>query len=236
MKLIVTILFFGLINFGCKNEKKDFIDNTSKQENLIKKKFDSLVISKIDFTQIPKDISFLGKFKQGFKWTDLNGENIVFLTETGIFKDKNIKREFEESADAELYAYCYNLSNNTPTINWKINDFIRDCPVDIKVNFIDNSLKVTDLNKNGIAEIWTIYKIVCRGDVSPSDMKIIMYEGDQKFAMRGENKVQIGIDDNDKPLYMGGEYKMDEYFKKGPDVFRNFAEKLWNQNTTETWK
>jgi hypothetical protein len=61
----------------------------------------------------------------------------------------------------------------------EVNDFIKDCMVDIDAAFKKNSLKVTDLDKNGIAEIWVMYEMACKGDVSPSDLKIIMYEGKQ---------------------------------------------------------
>ncbi|WP_313386551.1 M949_RS01915 family surface polysaccharide biosynthesis protein [Chishuiella sp.] len=234
MRLLTIFLFFGIIIFGCNNE------NNNRSKNNIEisknKKSDSIIISKIDSSQIPKKISFIGKFKQGFKWSDSNGQNIIFLTETGFFRDKNLTHEFDNSLDSELHAYSYNIKNDTYKINWKINDFVRDCPVDIVANFIDNSLQITDLNKNGIAEVWTIYKIVCHGDVSPSEMKIIMYEGSQKYAMRGENKVQVGINDNNEPQYIGGEYKMDKQFANDPKIFKEFAKKLWDENIIETWK
>jgi hypothetical protein len=63
-------------------------------------------------------------------------------------------------------------------------------------SFVKNTFKINDLDHNGIAEIWLMYKIVCHGDVSPCEMKIIIYEEKQKIAMRGENKVQIGIGDD----------------------------------------
>jgi len=79
-----------------------------------------------------------------------------------------------------------------------------------------------------------MYETVCHGDVSPSDMKIIMYEGQQKFAMRGENKINYGTGDNGQKMYAGGEYKIDDAFSNGPTVFLEFAKKLWNKNITGT--
>lgn len=66
-------------------------------------------------------------------------------------------------------------------------------------------------------------------------MKIIMYEGNKKYAIRGESKVAVGIDDNGKKQYIGGEYKIDENFKKSPKAFQEFAQKLWNDNLMENW-
>jgi len=71
--------------------------------------------------------------------------------------------------------------------------------------------------------------------VSPSNMKIIMYEGNNKYSMRGENKVQVGSDVNDKSSFIGGEYKLDVNFKNGPKVFKEYAQNLWKENLIEKW-
>ena len=102
--------------------------------------------------------------------------------------------------------------------------------MDIEASFIRNTLQLTDLNENGIAEIWLIYKTACRGDVSPSDMKVIMYEASQKYAMRGQNKVQLSDDE----VY-GGEYTFNRTFLDGPMKFRIFAKGLWDENILQVW-
>ena len=160
------------------------------------------------------------------------GENIVITTETGIYESKKFKHE-NDGGDAEIFAYHFIVENNNAKQTWKVYDYISDCPVDIVAEFIDNTFQITDLDNNGVAEIWLMYKTVCHGDVSPSDMKIIMYEGQQKFAIRGENKVMHGIDDDGNEMYMGGEYKIDKAFSDGPIVFLDFAKKLWNKNIIE---
>ncbi len=72
--------------------------------------------------------------------------------------------------------------------------------------------------------------MVCHGDVSPLDLKIIMYEGSQKYAMRGENKIAFGTSDDGRIRYIGGEYSFDVAFGNGPEVFRQQALKIWNRN------
>lgn len=235
MQRLVFFTAIVLIILGCSKEK--IVDNIDgKNVSIQQQKSDSVTFQKIDSAKIPSSISYNGRFKEGYKWIDKSGENIVFLTETGIFKDRKIKHEYDEGTDAELYAYSYNQKGVENKLNWKVYDFVRDCPVDIVAKFIENSLKITDLDKNGIAEIWMIYKTVCHGDVSPSDMKIIMYEGNKKYAVRGENKVEIGLDDNGKPMYMGGDYKMDDALKKEPKVFGDYVKELWSKNVIEDWK
>ncbi|HEU4472838.1 MAG TPA: hypothetical protein VFR58_17210, partial [Flavisolibacter sp.] len=117
-----------------------------------------------------------------------------------------------------------------PRLTWRVHDFISDCPVDVEATFADSSLAVTDLDKNGQAEVWLVYTKACRGDVSPSNMKIIMYEQDKKYAMRGTTRVSDG-----ENSFTGGEYTLDEAFKKGPAAFRNFGEALWKKHRMESW-
>lgn len=189
----------------------------------------SIKVTLIDKSKLPAGIKFPGKLKQAIRWTDQSGDNIVVTTETGIYTNPKFKHE-SDGSDAELYAFHYNIGDSIQQI-WKVYDFISDCPVDLEASFVKNTLQVTDLNNDGVGEIWIVYRTVCHGDVSPSDMKIIMYQGKQKFAMRGNTKVQVG-----EKEFVGGEYKFDAAFAAAPGAFRDFALKLWNKNIMQTWK
>lgn len=222
----LPFLFF----LSCKNENKDSIAETKAPETSQVEKTDSLVTTRIDSAQVPKALKYKGNFKEGFQWKDKTGEYIVFTSETGVYINESFQHE-NDGSDAEVFAQCYSLGNNQ--LVWKVNDFIKDCMVDIDAAFKTNTLNVTDLDKNGIAEVWMMYELACKGDVSPSDLKVIMYEGKQKFAMRGQTKIRTGIENQGKPIFEGGSYTFDKAFKEGPKVFRDHAEKLWNKNMGE---
>ena len=187
-------------------------------------------VKKLDQTKLPKGIKYEGKIKTAVRWVDSLGDNVAISTETGIYQSKKFKHE-NNGGDAELFTYHYLVKGDIAFQTWRVYDFISDCPVDIEAKFVKNSFQVTDLNQDGIGEIWILYKIVCHGDVSPCDMKIIMYQGQQKYAMRGQNKVQI----SDKEFY-GGDYKFDKAFTDGPKEFLEFAKKLWDKNIMQTWE
>lgn len=102
-----------------------------------------------------------------------------------------------------MFAYHFLLNNDSVNKTWKVYDFINDCPVDLDAKFIKNTFQVTDLNKDGIGEIWIMYNTVCHGDVSPTDMKIIMYQGTQKYTIRGRSKVYLNCMKSE-----GGEFKL----------------------------
>jgi hypothetical protein len=188
-----------------------------------------LKLTKLNSNSIPKNIQYTGKVVQALRWTDSTGDNIVILTATDKTQSKNAPDD--GYSDAALYAYHYLLIGDSAKQTWKVYDYVKECPVDMFLYFVDKTFTVTDLNKDGKAEVWLMYKVSCQGDVSPIPMKIIMYQDNKKFAVRGTTRVRVSANE-----YMGGTYSFDEAFKNAPAVFRQYAEKLWKQNKEEKWK
>jgi len=62
-------------------------------------------------------------------------------------------------------------------------------------------------------------------------MKVIVYEGTKKYAMRGSTKVQVS-----ETEYDGGEYTFDEPFKEAPEAFRKYALKLLQKNLMQKFE
>lgn len=185
-------------------------------------------VTKLAKNSIPKSISYNGNIVEAVSWKDSLGNNIVLLTATDITQSKT---DPDAGSEAALYAYHFIVSNDSCKQTWRVYDFIKDCPVDMFLHFIDKSLAVTDLDKDGKAETWMIYKVSCQGDVSPVTMKLIMYENDKKFASRGTTRVQVS-----ENRFDGGDHSFDEAFKNGPAAFRQYADKLWKKHYIETWK
>jgi hypothetical protein len=186
-------------------------------------------LTKLDKNSIPKHIQYTGNIVQAIRWTDNSGDNIVILTVTDKTQSKNAPDD--GYSDGALYAYHYLLSGDSSKQTWKVYDNVKECPVDMFLYFVDKTFSVTDLNKDGKAEVWMMYKVSCQGDVSPIPMKIIMYQDNKKFAVRGTTRVKVSATE-----YMGGEYSFDETFKNAPKEFRQYAEKLWKQHKEETWE
>ncbi|MGQ7947594.1 M949_RS01915 family surface polysaccharide biosynthesis protein [Flavobacterium sp. WC2509] len=187
-----------------------------------------IAVTEIDINKIPKEIKYNGKVKNAITWNDKLGENFVLTCETGEFKTKNSENDFR---DSEIYAYHYIRYKSVIKQNWKIYDFVKDCSLDIEASFLKNTLTITDLNNDGIGEIWIMYKTACTGDVSPCEMKIIMYQEKQKLAMRGQNRVKV----SDKE-YDGGKYTFDKAFNEAPNYYRDYAKRLWNKNVNQKWQ
>ncbi|MET0298208.1 MAG: hypothetical protein ABW036_00560 [Flavitalea sp.] len=185
-----------------------------------------LKLKKLDVNDIPKAIHFAGDLVEAVRWTDNTGDNMVILTLAD-----NIPGETKSNNDnrsAALYAYHYLITGESNKQTWKVYDYVEDCPVDMVLSFVDKSFAVTDLNKDGKAEVWIMYKVSCQGDVSPVPMKIIMYQDNKKFAVRGTTKVRFSENET-----VGGEYVFDEAFKTAPVLFRQYADKLWLAHKNE---
>lgn len=182
----------------------------------------------VDKKKIPQSIHYSGHVIDAVQYTDAEGQHLMITTETG---NVDVKDEYGASQQkADVFAYNYTIKGSQCTLAWQMHDFTIECPVDTKANYIPNTFAVTDLNNDGKAEVWLMYVTSCRGDVSPASMKIIMHEGTKKYAVRGENKVKL----SDKEQY-GGRYTMDEAFKTGPGIFREYAVQLWKKNIMEKW-
>lgn len=190
----------------------------------------SIKVQKMKQANLPKEIGYKGKIKEAIQYSDASGQFIVLFTETGVFENKNFS-EREETLNAELFAYHFDVSKKDSSfLTWRVYDYIHDCDLDLGAEFLPNAYQITDLDQNGLAEIWILYKTVCHGDVSPWNLKIIMYEGSRKYAMRGESKIYNGKDENGLDQYFGGEYKVDHAFETGPPLFLAYAKELWEKN------
>lgn len=187
---------------------------------------DAMNVTTIDKSKVPAGVKYTGRLKHALRFTDKQGTHVVLTAETGEYVNPKFSHD-GDGQDAELFAFHYIVGDSLQQV-WRVYDFVKDCPVDIICYFTRNSLKVTDLDNDGIAEIWMVYKIACRGDVSPNEMKLIMYEGKQKYAMRGRDMAQVS-----DSAYEGGDYKFDPAFTAAPAMFKDYAVKLWKLYTKQ---
>jgi hypothetical protein len=183
-----------------------------------------LRVSPLAPSAVPATLKRSGRVVQALRYTDRTGTYTVLATEIGPRPDPQ-RQEMEEGQRADLYAYQYPAAGTAPT--WQVHDFVADCPLDLEARFLPKSLTVTDLNQDGTAEVWLVYRTTCRGDVSPSTQKIIMYEGSRKYAVRGTSRITLGGTSD------GGTYTLDAALQAAPATFRQHAVQLWKQYRDE---
>ncbi len=177
---------------------------------------------------VPASIKYDGKIVQAVTWNDTEGKHYIILTETGSFYTTAHNSEGDGEGgiypSEELFAYHYAETDDSSIRIWRVNDHIYNCAMDHAAKFCKGSLAITDLNQNNVPEITFMYKTGCAGDVGPLTLKLIMYEGRNKYALRGNTQVFI-----DGMKFDPSSYKVDISFTSAPSIFLDFAKNHWKK-------
>ncbi len=176
---------------------------------------------------VPAAMKYHGPFTDAIRYQDKEGTHVVIITQDVTAQPAD---DDESVYTGILHAWSYLQSGNSVQLSWQLNDNAGPCGGDVDVKFRPGSLSVTDLDHNGLAEVWLVYRVSCHGFQTPSPMKVIMHEGAQKYAMRGTTKLKLKV----TPVqYKGGDYVFDEVFNAAPQTFRDYAKGLWVKNWDE---
>lgn len=171
---------------------------------------------------LPHSLKYPGKVKDILQWTDKQGRHLLLLSEA-----IKVSRNAALAKDAELYAGHYLDVGGNWELQWKVSDFERGCPLDVGATFILESVEITDLDKDGISEVSFMYRTFCTGGIDPHSLKLIMYAGNKKLAIRGETLVRLP----QQPAY-GGSTTMDSSFQAVSRELKDFALDQWDKYRT----
>jgi hypothetical protein len=171
---------------------------------------------------------YKGKIIEGRRWKDKRGENIVILTETGL----RWKDVYEATRNAWLYAYHFvRTGDSTLKEVWTLNEVVYDCAFEVRCEFFEHSLTVTDLDSDGTAEVGFVYAYGCKGNHDPDNKKLVLTEGKDQYEITGSTLV---IRNQER---LGGKKEVAKAFEKAPDAFLEFANKQWDKfGTAKTRK
>lgn len=191
----------------------------------------SIKIDSLSYDDIPKYLDFRGIVVEVLKWTDHLGENILVQSVTGQFNWKDYNKDstnYMIQDKSELYAYLFQKKKGEKefTKKWKVYDYTECFGVDLYTGFIQKATTITDVNNDGITEISIPYVLICRGGIDPGVMKIIMYENNTKYALKGSTMFCIG------ERSFGGEFKPSENLVNNKKL-KDFLTKRWNIHKCE---
>jgi len=181
----------------------------------------SFPVQNVAVRSIPRTMLHQGRPVAAKRWTDRLGENTLILTQTGKLRGRSCPPGQDPCSDAEVYAYHYVRRGAQVSLLWRTADFERGCEFDLYAGFIPESIAVTDLDADGVAESSFMYLLACRSDVSPATLKLIMHEGAQKYAARGSSRP--------RGAGFGGEVRLDEAFVHAPRTFGEFVRAQWSR-------
>jgi hypothetical protein len=122
-------------------------------------------------------------------WRDRAGANTVVLREL----------QPDPEGDKELFADHVAVSDaGVRTVLREVRDAERDCEYDLTAEFVDDALDVRDDDRDGYGEVLLAYRLACRSDVTPSDLKLLLLEHGDKHILRGSSTNQV-VDEPSEP-------------------------------------
>lgn len=153
-------------------------------------------------------------------WKDHLGEN----------KFKVLKVENDEYQAETNIKMTFSLTNEKGT--QKLIDSISDCPVEFHMNLIEKSIKLTDIDKDNIKELYYAYAYTCRGDMIGDTLKVVVIENNKIWSIKGlrTNLMNEQIAEFEKRKYNGFGTITESNV---PEQFKKTATKLWLKYSKE---
>ena len=151
-------------------------------------------------TEIPIELNsyFINeKPLDAYHWEDSLGMNYFIRTTS--------------HTDYSSHIYFYHFTKNkTYTLKRKHVDYVNNCESNSNVNHVIESIQITDLNEDNIAEVSCVYNVGCH----EKQTKIFMLTEGKKYLIRGDQNLQKG-------------YKTGRELTKEPEFLR-FLQNKWD--------
>jgi hypothetical protein len=174
----------------------------------------------LPFTEVaPKDApsSGVGKVERAIEFSDKNGRNVVSFTAAGSFSGGSASRQLQITA--------ITIEGGAVTELWKVNDGVKDCDFAGEARVPHASVAVTDVDKDGVAEVAFAMLLGCRNEPSPLTLKVFVVESGTKYVIRGTNRVPI----TDDGTFEGGDKRPDAKVATAPAPIRNYLDQQWQR-------
>lgn len=145
------------------------------QDNFLSHTFvDSIqVLAEINREALP----FNGRFFWSISWSDKLGGNTLIISEKGKYDAGNGRKE--------IFTYHYVKRDTVYDMLWQMNDFVDGWGCDLDIQLINFFPLLSDIDSNGIAETAIFYSLNNRCDAVSFPAKLIVHQGEDKFAIRG---------------------------------------------------
>ncbi|QKX07043.1 hypothetical protein HN014_19705 [Aquimarina sp. TRL1] len=199
----------------------------------------SLKLKKIGYDEIPLHIEFRGTLLEAVAWEDKEGAHILLFSKTGTFAYKayedisKTRYTFQDKAALYVYMFTKTKGDDTYKRQWRVYDYAKNYGVDMYVGFIKKATTITDVDQDGTVEVSIPYRLIVRGGIDPGVMKIIVYEGTNKYALRGETAICLTKKKQETQEF-GGTFKADKKIQQHKKLFKFLTER-WEQHKCEAF-
>ena len=175
---------------------------------------------KLNLQELPKGVSFTGGVVYSARWKDKAGEHLFIASESGIQTAADSAGTEIRSAFFEARHY---LISDSTTLTWMESDSVTGCQLNADAGFVPGQFNVTDMDKDGVAEVWMMMRTACHNDKSPANLQLVIHEREERYSMIGTEKTRLSKDD-----VIGGEFQVNNTFKEGQELFLKKAQQVWH--------
>lgn len=177
-------------------------------------------------SELPRGVTARGTITAAFTFTDKNGANYIVFSSTESKKQTQSGPSFTTSLYVEDWVVP---TKGAPRNLLPVRDFVADCVMgDASAKFHDDAFTVTDLNRDGIAEITFGYELAnCRSDVRPATYKLLLLDNGTKYILRGETHIKEGGGPT------GGGFTPDPVEARWPAAFLAHAKQVWSKTSAD---
>lgn len=173
-----------------------------------------------EYPKLNEDGHNLNEISAAYSWLDKNGKNfIVFQHEASSYIDISQDKNLSEKLITVKH-FVIDKSNAFKMLKVVKNQII-ECSDILNAGIIEPSLRVTDLNKDGISEISYMMNLSCNTIYEPTYIKFVMLTNGNLYDLKGYTKLVTS--DNE----LGGNCKYSPLFKEAPVEFLNYAKRAW---------
>ncbi|MFJ4349171.1 M949_RS01915 family surface polysaccharide biosynthesis protein [Pseudomonas sp. NPDC089401] len=161
---------------------------------------------------------------------DRDGEGLLVLSRSdGQAVDAESEQEVDKVVlKATLYGRAAASDAFKP--RWQIEQETT-CPgLDLDVDFYGDVSDVSDLDKDGIAEVTVASHAFCGGGIDPHDIAIEMRQGQASYTITGHSLITPA---GEQPI--GGDREDSASLKSAPAVLREHMEAVWQQVYKRPW-
>lgn len=156
-------------------------------------------------------LPLVGPFIDSLRFTDSHGDQAVVFFRLATHAEDPVDGTVSDRIVLSAAMYPLPGTPAPTTASWEHTDDIECDGVDIEAGFYPDSVSVTDLDRNGTAELTFAYHRFCGGGIDPRDVTVVLREGGNSYVLEGQTRLRVG---DDPPF--GGGFQMDAALSAAP--------------------
>jgi hypothetical protein len=175
---------------------------------------------------LPAGVKATGSLDQAWSFGDKNGINYVLFSSRSVTGGPG--PDGDPTRGAWLYVDLWAVpAAGKPRLLRAVRDMALDCAYALTARFHDDAFGVTDLDRDGVAEVSFAYELGCRSDVSANTFKVLVFENGTKYILRGTTRIQAGGGP-------GGDFEAEPSEDRWPRGVYKRATELWQQSADDS--